>query len=294
MSRPSHPAAVSVWPIALLLVAMAGFQSGGVLSKTLFPLVGAMATVTLRTSFAAIMLLAFVRPWRAAPLGRPAAAAVLLYGLAIAGGNSLLLLAIRTLPIGIAVAILFLGPLGTALAHSRRPLDALWALLAAGGVAALLPLDAAAAPLDPAGLGYAFAGAVCWAGYILAGRHVSRLVPGGAATALGMTVAGLILLPIGIAEAGWGLVAPAALPLAILTALVAEAIPFRLEMVALERLPPRVFGVLMSLEPVFGALFAWAVLGERLTGRQGAAIAFIIAASAGATLTSATAGKAAT
>ncbi len=287
MVQPSPPAAVPVWPVAVLLVAMAGFQSGGVLSKTLFPLVGALGTVTLRTGFAALMLLAVVRPWRAAPIGRPAVAAVLIYGLAIAGVNSLLLLAIRTLPIGVGVAILFLGPLGTALAHSRRPLDAMWALVAAGGVAALLPLDAAAAPLDPAGLGYAFGGALCWAGYIVAGRRVSRLVPGGAAAALGMTVAGLVLLPAGIAEAGWELVSPAVLPLAILTALVANAIPFRLEMMALRRLPPRVFGVLMSLEPVLGALFAWAVLGERLTGRQGAAIAFIIVASAGATLTAA-------
>lgn len=287
MSQNPHPAAVPGWPIAVLLVAMMGFQSGGVLSKTLFPLVGVLGTVTLRTSFAALMLVALVRPWRGARLERPALAAVVVYGVTIAGVNTLLLLAIRSIPIGVGVAIFFLGPLGTALAHSRRPLDAMWALLAAGGVAALLPLEPGAAPLDPAGLGYAFCGAACWAGYILAGRRVSRLMPGGVATALGMTVACLILVPMGIAEAGWGLVSPAVLPIAVLTALVANAIPFRLEMMALARLPPRLFGVLASLEPVFGALFAWLALGERLTGRQAAAIAFIIIASAGATLTSA-------
>lgn len=284
LQRP-QPAAVAAWPVAVLMVAMAGFQSGGVLSKALFPLVGVLGTVTLRTGFAALMLMAIGRPWRGARPTRPAVAALGLYGLSIAGVNSLLLLAIRTLPIGIAVAILFLGPLGTALALSRRPRDAMWALLAAGGVVALLPLDAAAAPLDAKGLGYAFCGAAAWAGYIVAGRRVSRLVPGGAATAIGLTVAALLLLPLGIAEAGWGLLSMAVLPTAILTALVANAIPFRLEMMALSRLPPRVFGVLMSLEPVFGALFAWVVLGERLTGRQGVGIALIIAASAGATWT---------
>lgn len=289
MSGSTSPATVPAWPVAVLLVAMAGFQSGGVLSKTLFPLVGVLGTVTLRTIVAAIILMAVVQPWRGARLGRAALAALVPYGVAIAGVNTCLLLAIRTVPIGLGVAICFLGPLGTALAHSRRLLDVMWALLAAAGVVALLPIDAAAAPLDPAGLGYAFCGAACWAGYIVAGRRVSRLVPGGAATAIGMTIAGLILLPVGIAEAGWTLVSPAVLPTAILTALVANAIPFRLEMVALRRLPPRVFGTLMSLEPVLGALFAWAVLGERLTGRQGAAIAFIIAASVGATLTSASA-----
>lgn len=285
MQQRPAPKAMPAWPIAVLMVAMAGFQSGGVLSKTLFPLVGAMGTVTLRAAFAAVMLMALVRPWRVARPGPAALRALVPYGLAIAGSNSLLLLAIRTVPIGIAVAICFLGPLGTALAYSRRPRDVVWALLAAGGVVALLPLGAATAPLDPAGLGFAFGGAACWAGYILAGRRVGRLMPGGVATALGITLAALVLLPIGIADAGWDLVSPAVLPTAILTALVSNAIPFRLEMVALTRLPPRVFGVLTSLEPVLGTLFAWLILGERLTGRQGAGIALIIVASAGATLT---------
>lgn len=285
MSQGPRALAVPAWPVAILMVAMAGFQSGGVLSKTLFPLVGVLGTVTLRTCFAALMLMGLVQPWRDVRPGRPALRALAAYGLAIACVNSLLLLAIQTLPIGVAVAISFLGPLGTALALSRRPRDVVWALVAAGGVAVLLPLEPAAAPLDPAGLGYAFGGAAAWAGYILAGRRVSRLLPGGAATAIGLTIAGLLLLPLGIAEAGWSLLSPAALPTALLTALVANAIPFRLEMVALSRLPPRVFGVLMSLEPVFGALFAWGMLGERLTGRQGAGIALIIVASAGATWT---------
>lgn len=285
MPQAPHPIAVPVWPIALLLVAMAGFQSGGVLSKVMFPLIGPWGTVTLRTVFAAVMLAALARPWRAARLGRAALTALVPYGLAIAGVNALILLAIRTVPIGIAVAICFLGPLGTALAYSQRPLDGVWALLAAVGVAALLPLGTAAAPLDPAGLAFAFGGAACWAGYILAGRRIGRLIPGGVATALGLMVAAVVLLPIGIMQAGWDLVSPAVLPTAILTALIANAIPFRLEMVAMTRLPPRIFGVLMSLEPVFGALFAWVILGERLTGRQGAGIALIVLASVGATWT---------
>ena len=100
-----------------------------------------------------------------------------------------------------------------------------------------------------------------------------------------MTVAAVAVLPFGIAEAGSSLVSAAVLPTALVVAILSSAIPYRLEMMALTRLPTRVFGVLMSLEPALGALFGWLILDERLNARQGAAILLIIVASAGATWT---------
>ncbi len=277
-----------LWPVGVLIVAMALFQSGGSLGKGLFPLVGAPGATTLRLSLSALILLAMSRPWRGGPLDRAGLAPVLLFGLAMAGLNGFFFLAIRTIPLGIAVAIDFLGPLGVAIAYSRRPVDGLWVVLAIVGIAAMaLPVGFGAVRLDPLGLAYDFAAAASWAIYILAGRVAGARLSDQRATAFGLAVAALVTLPFGIATAGVDLVSPAVLPLALLVAVLSSALPYRLEMMALTRLPPRVFGVMMSLEPALAALSGWVILGERLTARQEGAIALVIVASAGAALTAA-------
>ena len=154
---------VPAWPVAILVIAMAGFQSGGSLAKTLFPAVGAAGATALRLAIAAAILMALARPWRTVRLRRDGVALLLVYGLAMAGLNAFFFQALKTIPIGVAVAIDFLGPLGVAVGHSRRPVDIVWACLAASGVAILLPWAGTDTALDPVGLVYCFCAACCWA-----------------------------------------------------------------------------------------------------------------------------------
>jgi inner membrane transporter RhtA len=193
-------------------------------------------------------------------------------------------LARRTIPLGVAVAVEFTGPLVLAVASHRGRLDILWLGLAALGLLALAPLGQIASGLDPLGLGLALAAGVFWALYILFGQKAGAAGEG-AATALGMLVAGAVVLPFGLAHAGARLFDPALLPGALTVAVLSSALPYTLEMVALTRLPRATFGTLMSLEPAIAALSGWMILGQRLDLRQGLAIACIVLASAGAATT---------
>jgi inner membrane transporter RhtA len=269
-------------PLALALCAMMSFQLGGSLAKLMFPAVGANGTTTLRLTLSALILCVFTRPWRA-PMPRGALAPLLVYGAALAGVNGFFYLAIRTVPIGVSVTIDFLGPLAVAVLFSRRPLDLLWVAMAGCGVVLLLPV-AGGVRLDPAGLAFSVAAAASWAVYILSGRRLGALMPNGRAVTLGIAIGALLMLPFGFAEAGSRLLSPELLPLAITVAIVSSALPNILEMMAMTRLPAGVFGVLMSLEPAFGALFGFVLWGEHLNARQLLAIALVILASAGVTV----------
>ena len=280
----SHPtSAPAGLPIAVLVVAMASIQIGAALAKGLFPAVGPIGAVTLRVVLAAILLCALARPWRVLR-NATALRAVLLYGVALGGMNALFYAALRTVPLGLATAIEFTGPLAVAVFASRRPIDFVWIALALIGLLALLPLGGTAESVDPVGAAFALAAGVCWAVYIIVGRRAGA-EHGLATTALGMAIAALVVLPFGIATAGASLFTPSLLPLALGVAVLSSAIPYSLEMFALPRLPAKTFGILMSVEPAFGALAGLALLGEYLTGRQWVAIGTIIIASAGTTVT---------
>ena len=276
-------------PVAVLVVAMASIQVGAALAKGLFPAVGPIGAVTLRVVLAAILLCALARPWR---VRRDAAAmrAVLLYGVALGGMNALFYAALRTVPLGLATAIEFTGPLAVAVFASRRPIDFVWIALALAGLLALLPLGASAEGVDPVGAALALGAGVCWAFYIIIGRRAGA-EHGLQTTALGMSIAALIVLPFGIATAGAALFTPGLLPLALGVAVLSSALPYSLEMFALPRLPARTFGTLMSAEPAMGALAGLVLLNEYLTTRQWLAIATIMLASAGTTLTAARASR---
>jgi inner membrane transporter RhtA len=270
--------------IAIVLIAMSAFQLGASLAKQLFPLVGPQGATTLRLGISAIILWSVARPWRGR-IGRPEGRALLAYGLALAGLNLFFYLAIQRIPLGVAVAIDFIGPLAVAVCYSRQGVDFLWVLLAALGIALLFPLGGTVAALDPVGVLYCLASALSWGLYIVFGQKAGSTMPTGRATALGIGIAALLTLPFGIAEAGSGLLSWSVLPLATAVAVLSSALPYNLEMVAMRRLPTRLFGVLMSLEPAFGALYGRLILSEELTFRQDIAIACVILASAGATLT---------
>jgi len=271
-------------PVGALIVAMASSQLGAALVKGLFPLIGAPGATALRLTLASCMLLAVWRPWRMRPTAR-ALRSIVIYGLAMGWMNLFFYLSINRIPLGIAVTLEFAGPLAVALAASHRVVDFLWIALAAAGLLALLPLGAGSTPLAPAGIGFALAAGLCWALYILFGQKAGA-VHGGGAAALGTLVGALVIVPIGIAQAGAALFSPALLPVACTVAFLSSALPYSLEMYALARLPTRTFGVLMSLSPALGALSGLCFLAERLTAIQWAAIASIMVASGGSAATS--------
>jgi inner membrane transporter RhtA len=273
-------------PIAALMVAMVCFQLGAAMAKGLFPAVGAAGTTALRMALAALMLLAVWRPWRLR-MNRGELRIIVIYGLALGWMNLFFYLSLRTIPLGIAVALDFTGPLALAMAASRRPVDFVWIFVAAAGLLALLPLELGAKPLDTAGVIYGLAAGVCWAVYIFFGRKAGA-AHGGQITALGMLVGAIVIVPIGIAEAGTRLLSPAILPAALCIALLSSALPYSLEMFAMPRLQTRTVGVLMSLDPAMGALSGLIFLGERLSWVQWAAIAAVMIASAGSAATSRT------
>jgi len=269
-------------PIGALLAAMGSIQFGAATAQRLFPIVGAQGATALRVTLAAIMLLAVRRP-SLKGLSPAQIRAIVLYGASLGAMNLLFYLALRTIPLGVAVAVEFIGPLAVVAASHRGKMDILWLVLAATGLVALTPF-AGGARLDPTGLLLVLGAAFFWALYILFGRKAGEAGPG-VATAIGMAVAALVVAPFGLAHAGMSLFSPALLPLALAVAVLSSALPYSLEMVALTRLPKSTFGTLMSVEPAVAAVFGWLLLGQRLSLRQEAAIACIIAASAGATVT---------
>ena len=272
-------------PLCCVGLSVICFQVGAALVTPLFAIVGPQGASALRLGLAACVLNAVVRPWRV-PVRRSAVVWTLGYGLGLAGLNIFFYLALRTLPLGLTVAVEFLGPLSLAILASRRRVDLLWAALAAAGMACLLPVFHVAPRLDPTGLGFALLSAMSWVIYILCGYRAGRDGQGGRAVALGVSVAAVAVLPFGIAHAGFDLLRADVLPLALVVALVSGCVPYGLEMVALNRLPTRVFGILMSLEPAAGAVIGFLMLGQRLTALQLAAIAGVMLASAGASMTS--------
>ncbi len=267
----------SALPLLATLGAMACFQIGAAFAKSLFPAVGPLGAVTLRLGFGAVMLVAIARPWRNWP--RPAPIWPLLGLGAAAGAVAMFYLAQSRLPLAVAISLQFLGPLAVAVFGSRRPIDLLWAALAAVGVWCLV--GARAAAVDPLGLGFALCAAVAWASYILCGRAASAAF-GGATAALASSIAAILVLPFGVAQAGAALLAPATLPMALLVALLSTAIPFTLELYALPRLPARTFATFTSLEPAFGVISGWVLLDQHLALSRIAGVAVVITAAAGA------------
>jgi inner membrane transporter RhtA len=280
-----HPRSLAsiLFPVGLLLIAMASIQSGASLAKSMFPVVGAQGTTTLRLIFASIIMLLLLRPWRA-KLTANSLRTVIVYGMALGGMNFLFYMSLKTVPLGIAVALEFTGPLAVAIYASRRAMDFLWIGLAVIGLLLLIPTGEASAGIDLIGAGYALGAGICWALYILFGQKAGA-DNGVQTAALGVMIAALFVAPVGIVHAGAALLTPSLIPIAIGVAILSTALPYTLEMVALTRMPARTFGTLMSIEPAFGALSGLLFLHEYLSLAQWLAIACIILASVGATMT---------
>ena len=270
-------------PLAALLVAMVSLQVGASIAKTLFPVIGAEGATTLRLGLSAVILAVALKPWRAKITGANWWA-VTIYGGALAGMNLTFYMSLQTIPLGIAIALEFCGPMAVAMFWSRRPVDFLWVAMAVGGLLLLLPVGETSAALDPVGVGFALGAGVCWAIYIVAGQRAGS-EHGSQATVLGVMIAAILVAPVGVAHAGAGLIALAVLPAALAVAVLSSALPYTLEMFALRRLPTQTFGILMSLEPALGAVIGFLLLQESLALQHIGAIAVIVLASAGAAFT---------
>ncbi len=273
-----------VLPILLLLVAMVSIQSGASLAKGLFPVIGAEGTTALRLSLGALILCLVMRPWRT-PINFSAWPSLLGYGLSLGSMNLLFYMSLKTIPLGIAVALEFTGPLALALFASRRLLDFVWIALAVFGLWLLLPTEQSSAHLDPLGMALALGAGVCWALYIVFGQKAGA-AHGAQTVAFGTIVAALLVFPIGLWQNGSALFSLELLPIALGVAVLSSALPYSLEMIALTRMPARTFSILMSMEPAIAALIGLLVLSERLSSNQWLAIGAIIIASVGAAATS--------
>ena len=265
----------------LVLCAIASVQVGSAVARTLFDDLGAAGITLLRLALAALIIGVAVRPrvhrWSAA-----AWRAAALLGVVMAGMNLIFYLSLRTVPLGTAVTVEFLGPLLLAVVQTRRLLDGLWALLAAAGVVLLGVGTGGGAP--PGGLLLAFLAGLCWAGYIVFSARLGQVVPGTGGLAVALAVATVVVLPFGLSGASAVLDRPGLLVGAVTVALLSSVLSYGLEINALRHMPTRVFGILMSLEPGAAAVAGLLVLHQRLGVAEVVALALVSLASAGVTL----------
>lgn len=281
---PGMSRRASVWlPIAVILIAMLSIQSGASLAKSLFPLIGAPGVTALRIALGTVILVIIFKPWRLR-FKKEQRLPLLLYGLSLGAMNYLFYLSLQTIPLGIAVALEFTGPLAVALFSSRRPVDFVWVVLAVLGLWFLLPLGQSVGHVDLKGAALALGAGAGWAVYILCGQRAGE-EHGPATVALGSLIAAVIFVPLGMAQATDSIWQWSVLPVGLAVAVLSTALPYSLEMIALTRLPTRIFGTLMSMEPALAAMSGMIFLGETLTLTQTLALCSIIAASMGSTLT---------
>lgn len=267
--------------ILQLGLSIVSIQLGAAIAKSLFEQVAPSGIVSLRLSLGALVLVALARPrWQQYSWQNYRLLGLL--GLSMGVMNALLYHAIVYIPIGVAVTLEFVGPLGVSLVHSRRRWDLLWVVLAALGVLFLAPIGQVT--LHPIGVALALMSGGCWAAYIILAARAGRVCPGSEGVAIAMTAGAIAILPLGISTEGIRLLSLPILLLGLAVALLSSVLPYCLEMAALRKMPIKVFGVMMSLEPAVASSMGLMILGETLTPRMVVAIALISCASVGSAL----------
>lgn len=271
---------------ALVLVGIGSVPLGAGLAKTVFDQLPPSAMVMMRLATSAVVLTIIGRRLLHGLWRHPLADLLLVvaFGLTLAVMNFAIYQSFARIPLGIAVMIEFLGPLGVAVAFSRRPMDLAWVALAATGVVLLVSNDGSG-QVTIAGVAFALLAAAGWAAYILLSSAIGRRFPGSSGLALASVVGVLIMLPVGIGSGGSALLRPDLLAIGVLVGLLSSVIPYTFELEALRRMRAQVFGILMSLEPAAAALVGLVLLGEVLAAREWAAIGCVIVACVGATRT---------
>jgi inner membrane transporter RhtA len=265
----------------LVIGGILSVQVGAAIAKNLFPLVPPTAMVWMRLATSALIFLLLFRP----PVrhrSRVDWTVALAFGVALLGMNWSIYQSFARIPLGMAVTIEFLGPLCVAVLGSRRPADLAWVALAGTGV---LLLGFTPHGLTWAGVGFALMAGLFWGAYILLSERTGRHWPGVTGLTVASMVGAVALAPAAIAEAGRALLNPTVLGLGVAVGLLSSVIPYSLELTALRRMPPRLFGVLMSIEPAAAAIAAMVILGEFLRPMQWVALACVVTASVGASRT---------
>lgn len=304
-------------PPALILAGIVSVQVGAGLAKQLFAVAPPVSVTALRLwSSAVFMVLPSApalwrqRPWRGAPgrgdpgvspggaEGPPGLAGrqrvhrgkvawgslgvATAFGLTLAVMNFAIYQSFARIPLGVAVTIEFLGPLGVAVAASRRLIDVVWVVLAGMGVVLLTHGSGPGGHITVAGVAYGLLAAACWAAYILLSAATGRRFPGSSGLTIAMVVAAVAIAPVGVVAGGATLLRPGVIVIGAGIGLLSSVIPYSLELEALRRMPPRVFGILMSLEPAVAALVGLVLLGQVLSVTEWLAIGCVMVACVGA------------
>ncbi|MBS1889472.1 MAG: EamA family transporter [Actinobacteria bacterium] len=272
--------------VGLVATAIVSVQCGSALATTLFDRVGPAGAVFLRSTFAALILLAIAHR-DVARLRRSDLRDVALFGVNLAAMNFSFYQSIDRLPLGVAVTLEFCGPLAVAVFGSRRRRDLLWAALAAVGIV-LLSGDFGGGAIDPLGALLALTAGACWGLYILMSARVGGRSEGLGGLAVAMSISACLLAPAGLAAGAGKMASAEVLARGLGVGVLSSAIPYAFEIEALRRLPNAVFGVMMSLEPGVAALIGFLALGQGLSWVEAMAIALVVAASAGALHSAAT------
>ena len=267
------------YPVGLVLGAIVSVQAGAAVAFNLFDELGPGGTVLVRVALAAAVIAAIWRPRvrRRSPQALRTAA---LFGFALAAMNLSFYAGLERVPLGIAVTLEFVGPLGVALVGSRRARDLLWVALAAGGIILLSP--DLGGDLDAVGAGLCLLAGAFWAAYIVLSERIGQQFDGASGLGIALIVATALLVPIGVVQGGADLVEPELLAAGFGLAMLSSAIPYSLELEALRHLPKGTFGVLMSLEPAVAALVGFLALDQGLEATDLVAVGMVVAASAGA------------
>ena len=269
-------------PTILVSISICSTQLGSAFAKNLIQELGSITTVLLRVGLGAIALFLIQRPQLKGYT--PANYLLLiLFGLGMAAMNLSFYAAIARIPLGVAVTLEFVGPLGVACANSRRILDLLWIFLAGVGIFLLAPVEGSS--LDPIGVGLALVAAFFWGTYILLSAKVGKVfadINGIALMSAALAVGTLGLLPLAIVSHGFTRLEPKFLAAGLGVAILSSAIPYTFELEALKKLPVRVFGVLMSLEPAIATILGLIILQEKLEFRAIVAVFLVTLASVGA------------
>lgn len=275
-TSPPAPRVSAVW---MVIGSITSVQIGAAIAKQLFPLVSPDAMVWLRLVSSAVILVVLIRP-RLRRRSRADWMTALVYGAALTAMNWAIYHAFARIPLGLAVTIEFLGPLTIAIVGSRRARDLVWVVLAGAGV---VMLGFSPTRLDPVGVGFALLAGTCWALYILFSARTGARWSGLSGLAVASVLGAVLLAAPAIAAGGSRLLEPRILALGVAVGVLSSVLPYSLELIALRTMPPRVFGILMSLEPAAAALAALVLLGEYLRPIEVAAMACVVAASVGAT-----------
>lgn len=300
-----EPGPLGKVPAPLLLgTGILSVQVGAGIAARMFGTVPAAGLTGLRLWAAALMLAGLgARPaWRAvrgvvADRAWRDAAVVAAFGLTLGIMNFCIYQAFARIPLGIAVTIEFLGPLAVAIVASRRLIDVVWVVLAGAGVTLLGTAGVSAARLggtaaaggsqtsaEITGVIFALLAATSWACYIVLAAATGRRFGGSSGLVIAMVIAAVVVTPPAVISAGRALLRPAVLAAALAIGLLSSVIPYRFELETLRRVPPRVFGIWMSLEPAVAALVGLVMLSQALSAWQWVAIGCVTIASAGAAL----------